>query len=198
MTDRMCAVAGCPRKPKGRAIKGTLGGNKTVRRGPRYCVMHLYRIRKYGEPGPAESTKGTRGTCAIPDCGLVTEAKGLCKRHNSQRRRGITPGTPIRTYAPKGSGYIQASSGYRIVRRDGKQVREHRMIMEEILGRPLRPFEDVHHRNGIRHDNRPENLEVMVRTRGQRVADLVDFIVTHYEAEVLSRLDAKRCSVQQL
>lgn len=37
---------------------------------------------------------------------------------------------------------------------------EHRVVMERTLGRALRPGEVVHHKNHVRDDNRPENLEV--------------------------------------
>jgi hypothetical protein len=59
-------------------------------------------------------------------------------------------------------GYIVSSGMHTHPMADSRgQVREHRLIMAEYLGRNIEPWEDVHHINGIRDDNRIENLEVL-------------------------------------
>lgn len=103
-------------------------------------------------------------------------------------------------FAPKGSGGFR--SGYKVLTMDHPNSTKHGKIMEHVLvmsnhlGRPLCKGETVHHINGIRHDNRIENLELWSSKHpsGQRVEDKLKWckeFLCQYDEEYRTYLVAK-------
>lgn len=114
-------------------------------------------------------------TCTFEGCPRYVKAHGLCQSHYMQRRRGRQL-SPLRKKPERhlNHGYVM-----QVNPRTGRWDREHRIVMEAVLGRGLNPGENVHHKNGVRDDNRPENLELWTshQPKGQSVDDLCDWAV---------------------
>jgi hypothetical protein len=122
-------------------------------------------------PVCSKEFKGNRQTCSQA-CGIVLRTKQrksceycggalslsakartrFCSRSCSMHARANHGGAPAHKYKD-GTGYYR-------VKVNGKWIMEHRHVMSQILGRPLEEHERIHHKNGIRSDNRPENLEL--------------------------------------
>lgn len=130
------------------------------------CSMHYRRGRN-------RAVKSRQ--CSVKGCGNPHNAKGFCRLHYVRSERGIPLEQPLaRDIPPK---WRKNADGY-IVRRvstpEGRVTQwQHREVMAEVIGRPLLPEEEVHHKNSVRHDNRPENLELWTKSQpaGGRVED---------------------------
>lgn len=129
-----------------------------------------YRVRRYG---PEDK-------CKVQGCGVQARANFFCKYHAQRFSAGMIDieGNSLRTQnmgRPRkenprwlnSNGYVlvRAPAGHPYADKDG-MIFEHRFVMEGQIGRPLEPWEIVHHHDGNRENNDPGNLEMLDRRSG--------------------------------
>ena len=176
-----CSVEGCPNASEARTL----------------CHGHYLALLRRAEwPTRLLSDRQPR-TCAVPECGRGVNARGLCRTHlyRLERKEDVQANIPIREvegigYLKHGYRWIPVPSGLRHLTGGEPSAAEHRLVMSVFLGRQLAPDEVVHHRNGVRTDNRIENLELwsVMQPKGQRIYDKVEYaieLIRRYRPDLL-------------
>jgi hypothetical protein len=107
-------------------------------------------------------------TCSIENCESPVDSLGMCGKHAQRMRRYGDPNylTPEETRRANNRQSQLArfeevkATTYR--KQHGRH--QHRVVAEQMLGRPLKPGEIVHHIDGNKHNNDPSNLQVMTQS----------------------------------
>lgn len=137
-----CSIEGCDRDRPG--AKG-------------YCSSHYSRlIRGIPLEMPMVKYKRLIPSCAVEGCNRKYYMKGYCEKHHSRLSRGKPVDIDPFRHTINGlnaNGYIDTTI-------DGIRKYQHVRVAELALGKTLPKGAQVHHINGVKHDNRPENLIV--------------------------------------
>lgn len=198
-----CTVSDCTRRVNSRGL----------------CAGHYRRLRVHGDVNVAHGgfaekpcrrcgetfapTSANHRYCS-PEC---ARQRGVCEGCGAAFVAGkktsgrfcsyacyVERGIPLGSKRPYNEGYVRikvpaGTPGAVTTSKRWAWIPEHRHVMQQRLDRPLFRGENVHHVNGVRDDNRPENLELWVTSQpsGQRVEDHVA-----WATEILRRYAPER------
>jgi HNH endonuclease len=186
-STELCSVEGCDRKYWSRG----------------YCSSHLSRFYR---GAPLDSLIGgivrkKQSKCSVEGCVHRSRRflNGFCQAHYTRNRMGQDLNAPIKGDADRinNNGYIrrlvpEGTVGAKC-NTGGKKfwILEHRYVMQCHIGRPLGRRENVHHINGVKTDNRLENLELWSTSQpsGQRVEDKISWCIEflHHYIDLLQQ-----------
>lgn len=147
------------------------------------CHGHFQRLDRHGVVDLSPLRKGKK-MCKVEGCDRDAGTRGFCPAHYKRVLKHGHPQADIPIREADGSGHM--SHGYRVINVPKRlrhlsggstKIAEHRFVMAQHLRRALTSDEHVHHVNGVKTDNRLENLELWSTSHpsGKRVEDLLEY-----------------------
>lgn len=183
--DKPCSIDGCEYSSE-RRMGGRLG----------LCHIHYWEMRTSDYP-----------KCSVDGCIRVAETRlpdALCKMHRRRLRIYGEIGSPHpkeykRQVQCEGYTLVPCLDEFKEMARGDGYVFEHRLIMAIHLNRALQKNEVVHHINGVKTDNRIENLRLYIRgavnENGVHNAGYGDFY-QHWQEALSETKRLKQCLVE--